>query len=1650
MTRGTQCSVVLAVLFGVALLAFAGPAVATDGAGTSNSTLGGEGGVDTEQTGSFDIAVEPASLETAPGSVSTYEVVIYGATNGIEGYDNIRLSIDDPTVGQFVGFFETANNNEGETGPLSKTEIRDGNGNPAEEGPVFFMEAGLLDKTFAGADRIVIAELDIEALGTTGETSAVNISESVDGVQPTIQNLDEDVQTADELNPSSLSVTNLSVDVLDTSTPVVGGDLEVDVEVENIAGVTETQQVSVATSPDIGSASTTVTLAPGDTTVETLSVSTQSGDEGDYTVTATSDNSADSAAATVLAEPGFAVDVLSTNEPVEGDDIQVEFEVENVDNVEDTQQVSLTTSPDIGSASTTVTLGGGDTTVETLSIPTQSGEDGDYTVTVTSNEDTASATVSVLRSPEFLVNITAVGQEVVAGDLLSVNYTVENTGEVQETQDIEFSVNGSVEKTTTNVTVTAGATIARSFTYETTEGDVPAVDVAVTSADDTDTETVPVGEPPFFEVAITNVDGPVVEGESLTVDYEVTNTGDAEGTQAINFTVDGVEQGTDPGITLASGNSSTGQFTYQTTDGDAPNLTVEVASDDDTATSTVTVDEPPLFEVALTGVDSEVTEGENLTVDYEVTNTGDVEGTQDIEFTVDGTSEGTEAGVTLGAGATFDSQFTYETVDGDAPEVSVAVASANDTATDTVTVNEPPFFDVVIAFIDKEVTAGDPLTVAYTVTNTGDVEDTQDITLELNGTTEATETGLTLTAGETTSDQFVYTTESGDVPALAATVASENVSDSDTVPVNEPPFFDVAITNVDDAVTEGATVSVDYEVTNTGDVEDTQDITLAVNGTDEATDPGQTLGGDETTSGSFTYETSDGDAPAVEVSVASDDDTATDTVTVNEPPFFEVAITSVDDAVTEGDALTVDYEVTNTGGVEATQDITFTVNGTTEGTDAGVTLAAGGTFDGAFTYETVTGEAPEVTVAVASANDTATDTVIVNEPPLFDVAITSVDSAVTAGETVTVDYEVTNTGDVEATQNVTFSVDGATEDTDADVTLGGNETATGQFSYQTAGGDTPSITVAVASADDSETATVTVEDPPFFAVTITGIDQEVPQGAEVNVDYQVENTGDAEDTQNITFTVNGTTEAVDTGVTLDGGETFGGTFVYATETGDTPQITVAVESNDDAASETVDVNEEAIFAVVVTDIDGAVTAGETVTVDYEVTNTGDVQDSQDITFVVDGVTEDTDSDVTLGGNETATGQFSYQTAGSDVPAVNIQVASADDAAERTVTVNQPAFFAVEITEVEGSVTAGETVALGYAVENTGDVEATQDITFTVNGTAEGTETDVTLGGGETFSGQFTYETGAGDTPAIAVTVASTDETAGETVSVLEAATGALSNLDIAGQGSNATVVVGAEENVTATVTNAGDQAGTFTVTVEIGTAVTLTGTTSQLAGGASETLTFANATGALGVGEYGVTVGTANDSLAGTLTVNEAAATEVSGLDIASKGETVLIAGGDEENVTATVTNVGGQADSFGVTLEIATDSGSPVLTETRTVSLGPGVSTQVTFEAITGGVPTAVLNYTVSVSTADDAVQGELTVWPDVTDDGKPATDTTGDKRLNNVDGDDKFDIFDVQALFKNFEDDVVQDLMPAFNFNDDSPPKVTIFDVQSLFNQL
>jgi len=95
------------------------------------------------------------------------------------------------------------------------------------------------------------------------------------------------------------------------------------------------------------------------------------------------------------APPNFDVTIDTTNSPVtEGDTLMITATVTNTGGQQGTQDI-IASASGLGSVIRTVMLNAGESTTETVSVPTSSGDAGTYTVTVESENDTATTTVTV-------------------------------------------------------------------------------------------------------------------------------------------------------------------------------------------------------------------------------------------------------------------------------------------------------------------------------------------------------------------------------------------------------------------------------------------------------------------------------------------------------------------------------------------------------------------------------------------------------------------------------------------------------------------------------------------------------------------------------------------------------------------------------------------------------------------------------------------------------------------------------------------------------------------------------------------------------------------------------------------------------------------------------------------------------------------------------------------------------------------------------------------------------------------------------------------------------------------------------------------------------------------------------------------------------
>ena len=202
----------------------------------------------------------------------------------------------------------------------------------------------------------------------------------------------------------------------------------------------------------------------------------------------------------------------------------------------------------------------------------------------------------------------------------------------------------------------------------------------------------------------------------------------------------------------------------------------------------------------------------------------------------------------------------------------------------------------------------------------------------------------------------------------------------------------------------------------------------------------------------------------------------------------------------------------------------------------------------------------------------------------------------------------------------------------------------------------------------------------------------------------------------------------------------------------------------------------------------------------------------------------------------------------------------------------------------------------------------------------------------------------------------------------------------------------------------------------------------------------ANATVTGNVTEFS-TVGAFGEELEGTVEPT------VSELDIAGDGTESVIAVEADENITATITNDGEIAGVVEVELTIFESGQELASRTTSTGAVDSGASESVTFESMTEVLPLG--SYDVVVSVTGDEATGTLTVNPDLTGDGVPAKDTTGDGLLNDLTGDGTTTVTDVQVLFDNLDTAVVEENYALFSFAGIPNDRVSIFDVQALFNQ-
>ena len=677
--------------------------------------------------------------------------------------------------------------------------------------------------------------------------------------------LDTDTTTVSESDTGEPVIALASID--HPATIAADESLDVGYTLENTGDAAGTESsVTLLVGGTAVDTDSDVSVPAGGTVTGTVTFQNQDGYSGEETVAFTVELSTfdDAEGGTVdieetPAQPAFVVDILETSAPVvAGGTLSVEANVTNT-GAADEQQVELDIEG-LGGDSTSLALDSGESTTETFTVATASGDAGEYTATVSSEDTQDSTGVTVLEAsdtPEFVVDILGTGSPVLGGNELVVTVEITNTGGPDE-QQVELGIDG-LGGDSTSVSLDSGESTTETLTVGTTAGDVGEYTATVSSENSQDSTPVAVTETGEFVVSITGTNSPVTEGATLQVEAEIANTG---GDDTQTLTLDAGALGTvETGVSLAGGETTQQSFTIETRPGDTGEYTATVSSED-TQDSTPVVVQDGEFVVSIVETNSPVDTGQQIEVLVEITNTG-AEDTQTVS--VDTELGGEEVSVSLGGGATTTETFTVQTTAGDSGEYTATAASEDTEDSAPVVVrgdntggSDPAAFNITITETNAPVEAGGTLQVEVNISNTGGTEATRTVTTEVGGL-GSIETTVTLAADESTTESFTLETAPGDTGEYEATAATETDQDNALLAVTPSAgqqgnaTFEVTVESVSTPPGGDGEFEANVTVANVGDAEGTETVTLSSNGTERGNET-VTLAGGTAETLTFTWE----------------------------------------------------------------------------------------------------------------------------------------------------------------------------------------------------------------------------------------------------------------------------------------------------------------------------------------------------------------------------------------------------------------------------------------------------------------------------------------------------------------------------------------------------------------------------------------------------------------------------------------------------------------------------------------------------------------------------------------------------------------------------------------------------------------------------
>lgn len=449
-------------------------------------------------------------------------------------------------------------------------------------------------------------------------------------------------------------------------------------------------------------------------------------------------------------------DVTIEDEITEGEDLEIEIDIENIDHDHEGWVAVDFDSCDPDNKTESIDPRDADEDPVTFSCPTDTGDepgDGDHTVsdiTITTAHD--EVTESILIEPAGIyINEVDPDDPVPLGESFSADVTLEHLGQV-DTPHYVF-IQGAdqaswSERVGYSIESDSTATIEVSSIPGTEHKQPDANATLLTNYDEHEFNfSVAYGE---YAINIVDLTDPVQQGLDLEVQTRITNTGTANGTQDVVFAVDGETQQTEEDLELEADNHTDLTLSHPITENESDTVEFSIETDDERLSRTVDIIPPgPHIEVTdLEPASIEADTGWQFEIDATVENIGQEPGSTTVHLDVDSALQD-ETTVDLGA----NEADTVELV-GDVPETegnySITVWTDDGEQQANLTATDMPA-NVSIAAVEPTepvVEVGEDVALTVTLENTGPGFADEELSLQVGNDTIATST-VTVPGDET-------------------------------------------------------------------------------------------------------------------------------------------------------------------------------------------------------------------------------------------------------------------------------------------------------------------------------------------------------------------------------------------------------------------------------------------------------------------------------------------------------------------------------------------------------------------------------------------------------------------------------------------------------------------------------------------------------------------------------------------------------------------------------------------------------------------------------------------------------------------------------------------------------------------------------------